>query len=80
MKITIEVDCTPQEARAFLGLPDLGPLQEEVMADLSRRMKEAAAAFEPEAALKAWMGASAEGMEQMMRLWSRMAEQGKETR
>ncbi len=23
MKITIEVDCTPEEARAFMGLPDV---------------------------------------------------------
>ena len=23
MKITIEVDCTPEEARSFLGLPDV---------------------------------------------------------
>ena len=24
MKVTIEVDCTPEEARAFMGLPDVG--------------------------------------------------------
>ncbi|MEM7690378.1 MAG: DUF6489 family protein [Pseudomonadota bacterium] len=23
MKVTIEVDCTPEEARAFMGLPDV---------------------------------------------------------
>ena len=23
MKITIDVDCSPEEARAFLGLPDV---------------------------------------------------------
>jgi hypothetical protein len=31
MKITIDIDCTPGEARAFLGLPDVAPLQAEVM-------------------------------------------------
>ena len=25
MKITIEVDCTPAEARSFMGLPDVEP-------------------------------------------------------
>ncbi len=76
MKITIEVDCTPEEARAFMGMPDMRPLQDEIMADMRQRMQEAAANFEPEAALKAWMGASADGMEQMMRFWQLMG-QGK---
>ena len=25
MKVTVDVDCTPEEARRFLGLPDLRP-------------------------------------------------------
>jgi hypothetical protein len=29
MKVTITVDCTPHEARAFLGLPDMTPLHDE---------------------------------------------------
>ncbi|WP_420846806.1 DUF6489 family protein [Microvirga tunisiensis] len=28
MKITMDVECTPEEARAFLGLPDVKPMQE----------------------------------------------------
>lgn len=28
MKFTVDVDCTPQEARSFLGLPDLTPIQD----------------------------------------------------
>jgi kynurenine formamidase len=30
MKIKIDIDCTPQEARAFFGLPDVEPIQEAV--------------------------------------------------
>lgn len=79
MKVTIEIDCTPEEARAFLGMPDVRPLQEEIMADLKRRMTEAAKSFEPDQVLKTWMGASSEGLEQMMRFWSQMAgPQGKD--
>src|SRR5436305_15202430 len=26
MKVTVDVDCTPEEARRFLGLPDLSPV------------------------------------------------------
>ena len=34
MKGTAEVDCTPQEARAFLGLPDVTPLNEHVLTEM----------------------------------------------
>jgi hypothetical protein len=27
MKISVDVDCTPEEARRFLGLPDLTPVR-----------------------------------------------------
>lgn len=28
MKFTVDVDCTPAEARTFLGLPDLKPIHD----------------------------------------------------
>ncbi|RYY27885.1 MAG: hypothetical protein EOP62_05320 [Sphingomonadales bacterium] len=28
MKINVEVDCTPEEARRFMGLPDLSPIHD----------------------------------------------------
>ena len=55
MKVKIDIDCTPDEARAFFGLPDLGPLQKEMMAQMQERMKSAMGAMDPEAMLKAWM-------------------------
>jgi len=73
MKVRIDIDCTPEEARAFFGLPDLTRLHEAALGAMTRRMAEAAAAFEPEQALRAWMGASGEGFDQMMKLWGRMA-------
>lgn len=79
MKVTIEIDCTPEEARSFMGMPDVRPLQEEIMADLRKRMLEAAKGFEPDQVLKTWMGASGESMEQMMKFWGQMAgTQGKD--
>jgi hypothetical protein len=30
MKVHIDIDCTPEEARTFFGLPDLQPMQEAV--------------------------------------------------
>ncbi len=38
MKIRIDIDCTPEEARAFLGLPDIRPMREELLKNLQARM------------------------------------------
>lgn len=78
MKVSIEIDCTPLEARAFLGLPDLTPLHDLVVAEMAKRMTEATAAFDPQQALRAWMGASGEGLDQMMKLWGGLAAGGKD--
>ncbi len=39
MKVTIEVDCTPEEARHFLGLPDVAPANEIYVDNLSKLMQ-----------------------------------------
>ncbi len=61
MKITIDVDCSPEEARQFLGLPDVAPLQASVMADIEKRTLAALAAMEPEQLMKTWMSAGLPG-------------------
>ena len=38
MKFRIEVDCTPEEARAAMGLPDVTSLNEQMIGELSARM------------------------------------------
>jgi hypothetical protein len=55
MKVKIDIDCTPEEARAFFGLPDLSPLQQQFLAAMQERMKSAMGALDPEAMMKAWM-------------------------
>ncbi|WP_085809984.1 DUF6489 family protein [Sphingomonas sp. TZW2008] len=39
MKVTIEVDCTPQEARGVMGLPDLTPLHDRYVAMMQETMQ-----------------------------------------
>ena len=71
MKIKIEVDCTPQEARAFIGLPDVGPLQKKIMAEMEERMKTAMNAGDMEDVFKAWIPGGAKGFEDMGKMfWS----------
>jgi hypothetical protein len=64
MKFTIEVDCTPEEARRFLGLPDVVPIQQAIMEKLQLRMQSAIDATTPEALLKAWIPMAPDQMQQ----------------
>ena len=68
MKATIEVDCTPQEARSFLGLPDVTVLNETLVAEMQTRMKANIAALQPEELMKNWMAFGGQAQEQFMKL------------
>jgi hypothetical protein len=68
MKITMNVDCTPEEARAFLGLPDVKPMQEQLMREVQERMVANIRAMEPEAMLGTWLPATLKGFEQMQQI------------
>ena len=55
MKITVNVDCTPLEARQFMGLPDVEPMQKAAMAQIEKRMMTELERYTPEALFKAWL-------------------------
>lgn len=61
MKVTIEIDCTPEEARRTMGLPDLSPLHERYLATLGEAME---GHVRPEM------------LEGMIRSWAPMSEAG----
>ena len=42
MKVNVEIDCSPEEARRFLGLPDVSKAQEVYVDAISKAMKGAA--------------------------------------
>lgn len=68
MKITVDVDCTPAEARAFMGLPDVTPLNEHLIREMSRRMDDNIAAMQPEELLKSWFSFGGQAQDQFMKL------------
>ena len=73
MKARVEVDCTPEEARAFLGLPDVRALNEGLVAELKARMEKNLAAIAPEELMKGWMTLGGQATEQFMRMMSGIA-------
>ncbi len=54
MKVNVEIDCTPLEARQFFGLPDVGPMQTAVMEKLQQQMTANIEKASPEALLQSW--------------------------
>jgi len=73
MKVTIDIDCTPEEARAFMGLPDVRSLQEGMMREVEERMRQSLGAMDPEQIMKNWMPATIQGLEQLQRFWGQIA-------
>ena len=77
MKVNVTVDCTPEEARAFFGLPDLKPMQDRVLAEIEQRLRSGLDAMTPDAVFKTWIPASMQGVEQMQQMqqafWSQLA-------
>ncbi|RDE04591.1 DUF6489 family protein [Sphingomonas aracearum] len=61
MKINVEFDCTPEEARRVVGLPDLTPLHDKYISTMMNAMDGKAAP---------------EMIEQMMKTWGPMGEAG----
>ena len=73
MKINLDIDCTPEEARTFFGLPDVKPLQEAMMAEIEERMRANLAAMDPETLMKTWVPANIQGFEQVQKsFWNQM--------
>ena len=73
MKIKLDIDCTPEEARSFFGLPDVKPLQERMMEEVEQRMVHGLQAMDPADMIKTWMPATMQGFDQMQRFWSQVA-------
>lgn len=61
MKINVEVECTPEEARRAMGLPDLTPIHERYVSTLAGMIEG---------------GVKPEMLESMMRNWAPMGEAG----
>jgi hypothetical protein len=61
MKITANVDCTPEEARRFMGLPDLTPVHQAYVERMTKLVTD---------------GSSAETFGEIMKSWGPMSDAG----
>ncbi|HLZ74251.1 DUF6489 family protein [Phenylobacterium sp.] len=68
MKMTIEVDCTPEEARRFMGLPDVSALNEHLVNEMKGRIEANMSMISPDELVKNWMSFGAGAQEQFRKL------------
>lgn len=73
MKITVEIDCSPVEARTFLGLPDVGPLNARMVEEMQARMTANMSMLGPDELMKSWMSFGAGAQEQFTKLMTQAA-------
>lgn len=69
MKVTFNIDCTPEEARKFLGLPDLLPVQERLMGEMEAKMRENLQSLDPETFIKTWMPLTIESWAEVQKMF-----------
>jgi hypothetical protein len=73
MKVTVEVECTPVEARTFLGLPDVTSLNDHMIGEMQKRMDANMAALAPDELMKTWMSFGMGAQEQFRKLMTAAA-------
>ena len=73
MKIKLDIECTPQEARVFFGLPDVEKMQGIMMKEIQSKMMENISNIDADSMMKTWMPEGMQGLDQMQNMfWSSM--------
>lgn len=79
MKITFDIETTPQELRSFFGMPDIEPLQQEMMDAVRRNMRAGMEGFDPMTLMKPWLPGHMQNLESMQKIfWDSMTNAGKQ--
>ena len=76
MKMTIEIDCSPQEARAFLGLPDVTGLNDKLVEEMQKRMTSNMAMLSPDELIKNWTAFGVGAQDQFRNLMNAAVDAG----
>ena len=77
MKVNIQIECEPAEARAFMGLPNVEPLNDHLVAEMKRHMDENMSMMQPEELMKNWTSFGLQAQDQFRRLMEMAATSAK---
>jgi tetrahydromethanopterin S-methyltransferase subunit B len=79
MKFNINVECTAHEAREFIGLPNVAPMQERLMEDLEKHMRTQMKSLDPQTLMKTWVPATIESLSVLQRIFMNQMAMGQPT-
>ena len=68
MKFTVNVECSPEEARRFMGLPDVTPINEALVAEMTSRMQKNLALMSGENMMSSWMSVGTQAQDAFVKL------------
>lgn len=71
MKVTINIDCSPEEARAFMGLPDLSSVHAVYVERMEALVRDGLTPADVERAMRNWLPGMTQGLEQWQQaIWN----------
>src|SRR5689334_14506618 len=73
MKVNIEIDCTPVEARQFFGLPDVVPMQTAMMDKMQQQLMSNIEKVSPESLIQTWFSFDPKLAERFQEMFVAMA-------
>lgn len=68
MKFTVNVECSPEEARRFMGLPDVTPINEALVSEMGKRMEKNLALMSPDTMVSSWMTVGTQAQDAFLKL------------
>ena len=71
MKVTVDIDCTPEEARRFMGLPDLASVHDVYLNRMTRLVEDGLTPDMVDSLIKSWSPMGDAGMT----MWRQMVGQ-----
>lgn len=71
MKISVDIDCTPEDMRKFLGLPDVASLQEKYLEAMRARLEEGVRPEDAERLMQLWVTGAGTGLEQFQTMMAK---------
>lgn len=72
MKISVDIDLTPEEFRRTLGLPDVSDIQKEMVEQFKQQMLNGAEGYDPMTLMQPYLNSGLNSMESMQKAFFSM--------
>lgn len=73
MKFTVNVECSPEEARRFMGLPDVTPINEALVEEMTNRMQKNLSLMSGGDMMSSWMSVGTQAQDAFVKLMTSAA-------